>query len=68
METEITPQPIKGKSDKDLGERDGTELRPLESGSSGKDRDEDPGRQGVVVDAVWGEIDDSGPNYRNLGW
>lgn len=21
-----------------------------------------------VIDAVWGEISDDGPNYRNLGW
>lgn len=25
-------------------------------------------RDGVVVDAVWGEIRADGPNYRNLGW
>lgn len=26
------------------------------------------GTDGVVVDAVWGRIDENGPNYRNLGW
>jgi hypothetical protein len=25
-------------------------------------------RDNRVVDAVWGVIDEDGPNYRNLGW
>ncbi|WVF66447.1 hypothetical protein IAT40_001187 [Kwoniella sp. CBS 6097] len=25
-------------------------------------------KPGVIVDAVWGEIDEDGPNYRSLGW
>ncbi|WVR03437.1 hypothetical protein IAU60_000428 [Kwoniella sp. DSM 27419] len=25
-------------------------------------------KDGVIVDAVWGEIDSDGPNYRALGW
>lgn len=31
----------------------------------GVNKDRNDGR---VVDAVWGTIDDDGPNYRNLGW
>ncbi|WRT70458.1 uncharacterized protein IL334_007456 [Kwoniella shivajii] len=27
-----------------------------------------PRTDGKVVDAVWGTIDEDGPNYRNLGW
>lgn len=34
-------------------------------GSNPKAHDRDTG---VVVDAVWGRIDENGPNYRNLGW
>ena len=34
----------------------------LEVDESGKPRDN------RVVDAVWGVIDENGPNYRNLGW
>ena len=26
------------------------------------------GPDAKVVDAVWGEISEDGPNYRNLGW
>lgn len=34
----------------------------LEADEAGKPRDN------RVVDAVWGVIDEDGPNYRNLGW
>ena len=26
------------------------------------------GKENQIVDAVWGTIDEDGPNYRNLGW
>lgn len=38
----------------------------LESG--GKTEAEKHAEDMKVIDAVWGEIREDGPNYRNLGW
>lgn len=47
--------------DVSVGEGD-VEMAVNEAGPQ-KDR-----QDGRVVDAVWGTIEDGGPNYRNLGW
>jgi hypothetical protein len=36
--------------------------------SSGKTEAEKHAEDLKVIDAVWGEIREDGPNYRNLGW
>nr|XP_031858123.1 uncharacterized protein CI109_006464 [Kwoniella shandongensis]KAA5525195.1 hypothetical protein CI109_006464 [Kwoniella shandongensis] len=42
--------------------------RPVDGESDNESRIKPDGANGTVVDAVWGTIEEGGPNYRNLGW
>lgn len=48
--------PVPGDGDREKGP---VHEAPLKKSMSGTD---------TTVDAVWGEISEDGPNYRNLGW
>lgn len=43
-------------------------MSPVDDTDSGFGSNPKNHNDGVVVDAVWGRIDENGPNYRNLGW
>lgn len=79
-QSEITSAPPQTSTNTYPPDKKGADISRAEQGVPAADADGDademdstfgPGlkrRDGVVVDAVWGEIKEGGPNYRNLGW